>query len=81
MLFTAERSLHFPHQSVTKILENCNLYQMQDLGMDWISLEHKYHDKEEKIIRQVQIQRNYADTFLCPRKQGQIYMEIMMINK
>lgn len=54
---------------------------MQDLRMDWISLEHKYHDKEVKIIRQVQIQRNYADTFLYPRKQGQIYMEIMMINK
>lgn len=54
---------------------------MQDLRMHWISLEHKYCAKEEKIIRQVQIQGNYADTFLCPWKQGQIYMEIMMINK
>lgn len=33
-------------------MENCNLYQKQDLRMHWISLEHKYHVKEEVIIRQ-----------------------------
>jgi len=46
------------------------------------ALEHKDdHAKVEKIAREVQIQGNHTDIFLCSGKQGQSCEERMMIKE
>lgn len=63
-------------------IEGCALYQIQDLRMHWISLQHKDGQAMvEKTDKEVHIQGDYSDVFLCPRKQSQSYNKIMVIKE